>query len=70
MYGEPNSEYGPPRDQIQSNSWGPLPPYPPPPGPVFINMPRPFNHAPHLIADLLTCGFWLPVHLIAWAVHK
>ena len=26
-----------------------------------------FNHGLHIILDLLTCGLWIPVHLILWA---
>jgi hypothetical protein len=26
-----------------------------------------FNHGPHVILDLLSCGLWLPVHLLLWA---
>ncbi|GAA1525246.1 hypothetical protein [Nocardioides humi] len=26
-----------------------------------------FNHGIHIILDVLTCGLWLPVHLILWA---
>jgi hypothetical protein len=48
---------------------------PPPPlvhQPVYVNAsaPRPFNHGPHVVADLLSCGFWIPVHLLLWALHR
>lgn len=29
----------------------------------------PFNHAPHIILDILTLGFWLPIHIICWVCH-
>jgi hypothetical protein len=61
-----------------SNSYGPPPPlaYQPPPQywptaqHVTVNMPRPFNHGLHVVLDLLTCGFWIPVHILLWVVHK
>jgi len=56
------------------NGWVGLPPPAPaayyPAGPVFINAPRPFNHLPHLMADAISCGLWLPVHLLLWALHR
>ena len=30
---------------------------------------RPFNHLPHLIAGLLTCGLWFLVWPIMWALN-
>lgn len=27
-----------------------------------------FNHTPHLIITLFTCGAWLPFYLIIWAL--
>lgn len=29
----------------------------------------PFNHAIHIVLDVLTCGSWIPIHLICWACH-
>jgi predicted amidophosphoribosyltransferase len=29
-----------------------------------------FNHGPHLILTLFTCGAWVPIWLILWACHK
>lgn len=61
---EPNLWQGyPPPPQIQT---------PPPPYPAVVNVhvPRAFNHLPHLIGDFFTCGMWLPVHLMMWAMHK
>jgi hypothetical protein len=29
----------------------------------------PFNHTVHIVLDVLTCGGWLVVHLICWALH-
>ena len=26
-----------------------------------------FNHGIHILLDVLSCGLWLPVHLILWA---
>lgn len=28
-----------------------------------------FNHALHIVLDILTCGMWIPIHLICWALH-
>jgi hypothetical protein len=36
-------------------------------GPRFYK--APFNHALHLVLDLITCGAWVPIHLICWACH-
>lgn len=27
-----------------------------------------FNHGVHVILDIVTCGLWLPVHLLLWAM--
>ena len=35
----------------------------------YVIPPRPFNHGKHVIADLLTFGFWVPFHLLLWALH-
>ncbi len=37
---------------------------------VTVNVPRPFNHALHVVLDLITCGFWIPVHILLWVLHK
>ncbi len=29
----------------------------------------PFNHTVHIVLDVLTCGSWIPIHLICWACH-
>lgn len=29
----------------------------------------PFNHGVHIVLDVVTCGGWIPIHLICWAVH-
>lgn len=34
-----------------------------------VMMKPPFNHGAHLVIDLLTCGAWIPFHLILWLVH-
>jgi hypothetical protein len=31
---------------------------------------RPFQHGPHLILTLFTCGFWLPVWFILALCHR
>lgn len=30
---------------------------------------RPFNHTPHLVWTILTCGLWAPGWLIAYLLH-
>jgi hypothetical protein len=35
--------------------------------PMFIK--APFNHTVHIILDIVTCGGWVPIHLICWALH-
>lgn len=44
---------------------------------AFISSPRrvvyrkpPFNHGLHLVLTILTCGAWLPVWIILWAVSS
>lgn len=32
-------------------------------------MKAPFNHGVHIVLDFVTCGAWIPIHLICWAVH-
>ncbi len=46
------------------------PPYGPATGPVFINVPRPFNHGLHLVLDAVSCGLWIPVHVLLRILHK
>jgi hypothetical protein len=29
----------------------------------------PFRHGIHVVLDVLTCGIWLPVHLLCWAAR-
>ncbi|NUP10700.1 MAG: hypothetical protein HOW73_32045 [Polyangiaceae bacterium] len=29
----------------------------------------PFNHGIHIALDIFTCGAWIPIPLICWAVH-
>lgn len=36
----------------------------------FSMPPRSFNHLPHAVLSLFTCGFWLPLWLILWACHS
>jgi hypothetical protein len=74
MYGQP-----PPGPQ---GPWGGYPPpqqqpyYPPHPQQVVVQhqitthmVKAPFNHGVHIVLDLVTCGTWIPIHLICWAVH-
>jgi len=48
---------------------------PPPQQVIYVQAPPavmvkpPFNHTPHLVIDFLSCGAWLPFHLIIWACH-
>jgi predicted RNA-binding Zn-ribbon protein involved in translation (DUF1610 family) len=28
-----------------------------------------FNHGIHIFLDLISCGFWIPIHLLCWALH-
>lgn len=68
-YGPPPQQYGPPPQQASGYYSQPQAPQV-----VVVQSPPvvvrvPFNHTPHIIIDLLTCGAWLPVHLILWACH-
>ncbi len=37
---------------------------------TYIDIQGPgFNHGLHLVLDLVTCGAWLPIHLLCWALH-
>lgn len=63
----------PPPPGMLRNSWE-LPPHGPlrygqAPQQPYVIPPRPFNHGKHVIADLLTFGFWVPFHLLLWALH-
>jgi len=29
----------------------------------------PFSHGKHLVVDLLTCGGWIPIHILLWLLH-
>ena len=31
---------------------------------------RGFNHTVHLVLDVLTCGAWIPVHLLCWILYE
>ena len=48
----------------------PPPWYPPPPQVVVYNnnvqRPPSFSHGIHIVLDVLTCGAWLPFHLLIW----
>lgn len=70
-----NPEFGPPRygNEEVSNSYIPRPYAYPPPPPIqntYIQVSQPFNHALHILLDFVTCGFWLPVHMVLWATHR
>jgi hypothetical protein len=39
------------------------------PVPVAVRHEKPFPHGLHLIITLASCGIWLPVWLLAWALH-
>lgn len=57
--------YGQPPPQQQ-------PYYQAPPPVVYVQptmLKAPFNHTPHIVLDVLTCGGWLIVHLICWMCH-
>lgn len=69
MYGPPQGPYG---------GYPPPPPqqyYPPQyaqPPVVYVQqtmVKAPFNHTVHVVLDVLTCGGWIPIHLICWALH-
>lgn len=32
-----------------------------------VHVKAPFRHTPHLVLDVLSCGAWIPIHLIVWA---
>lgn len=36
---------------------------------VNVHVKAPFNHVLHLVLDVLTCGMWIPVHLLCWMAH-
>jgi len=40
-----------------------------PPSPVVYVIQAPFKHGPHIVLDILSCGLWVPLHLILWACH-
>lgn len=41
--------------------------YPAPPAPPI---PRgPFNHTPHILMSIFTCGAWIPVYLLIWMLR-
>jgi hypothetical protein len=68
--------YGSPYSGQASYPGAPPYPYPPPyPSQQIIQVVQSvqikasFNHAPHVVLDVLTCGVWLPIHLICWACH-
>jgi hypothetical protein len=73
-----NPEFGPPEPYPPQPTYSgssfypevPRPVYMPPAPVVNVNVARPFNHGVHVILDLATCGFWIPVHVILWAVHR
>ena len=71
-----------PQQQQYPQSYQPYPPQPyPQPYPqtaVYVNnvqhttaviMKAPFNHTVHIVLDVVTCGGWIPIHLICWIAH-
>lgn len=71
----PYGGYGPPPPHQQQHGYPPQQHYqypPQPPTVVYVQptmMKVPFNHTPHIIIDVLSCGAWIPFHLIIWACH-
>lgn len=60
--------YGPNHNQPPQSPYG----YGPPQAPVIVNnviQKAPFNHTIHIVLDVVTCGGWLIIHLICWALH-
>jgi hypothetical protein len=51
-----------------NNNGEPVPyEYPAPPVPP---VPRgPFNHTPHILMSLFTCGAWIPIYLLIWMLR-
>ncbi len=46
--------------------------YQPPPQVVYVQtqlVKAPFSHGGHIVLDILSCGMWIPLHLIIWACH-
>ncbi|HVH46111.1 MAG TPA: hypothetical protein VM925_27365 [Labilithrix sp.] len=29
----------------------------------------PFKHTLHVVLDIVTCGIWIPIHLLCWALY-
>lgn len=73
----PYGGYGPPPPMQQPYGYGPPQPYGyGPPGPPMVVVQQttnivkaPFKHTVHVVLDVVTCGGWIPVHLICWALH-
>lgn len=66
--------YGPPPPS-QQPGYPPQQGYPPqyqqPPQMIVVQntMARQgFNHTPHIVISFLTCGTWLPIYLLIWAL--
>ncbi len=75
----PQQSYPQQQQQYPQHYQQPYPyPYPYPPqqmpaiyiqqnaGTVVVK--APFNHGVHLVLDVITCGAWLPLHLLIWAI--
>ncbi|WP_394824977.1 hypothetical protein [Pendulispora albinea] len=66
----PGNPYGPPPPQYPPPQYSPQ--YQQPPV-VYVQAPQvikaPFNHTPHIVLTFLSCGAWLPIWLICWALH-
>lgn len=62
--------YGPPPSQPQHY-------YPPQPGQPIVYVQPPqvviakaqFSHGKHLLVDILSCGAWIPFHILLWLLH-
>lgn len=66
-HGQGYGGYGPPPPQQQYPQY-----HQPPPPTVYVQtqvVKAPFNHTPHVVLTLFTCGGWLPIWLIIWACH-
>ena len=37
---------------------------------VTVNLNRPFRHLLHFVLTIMTCGFWLPIWIVARLLHR
>jgi hypothetical protein len=67
-------QYGPPPGQPHGPNYvqygAPAQPPAPHPGVAapYVIPPKGVNHGAHIIADIVTLGFWVPFHLLIWAL--